>query len=106
MKCVHQLQNTIEHLGLPHEDNVLVNTRSTRTNALMRWLGWQMQYHTAHPCLSRGAIPPLVRIARGDISPRAGAVPPTMSYLASNWRCCAPLPAARPKPVIPTTAPG
>src|SRR6202041_3273641 len=48
MKGVHQLQNTIEHLGLPHEDNVLVNTRSTRTNAFMRWLGWQMQYHTAH----------------------------------------------------------
>jgi hypothetical protein len=33
MKWVHQLQNTMEHLGLPHEDNVLVNTRSTRTNA-------------------------------------------------------------------------
>jgi len=42
MKCVHQLQNTMEHLGLPHEDNVLTNTRSTRTNAVMRWLGWQM----------------------------------------------------------------
>src|SRR5450631_1195044 len=31
MKGVHQLQNTIEHLGLPHGSNVLVNTRSTRT---------------------------------------------------------------------------
>jgi fatty acid desaturase len=41
MKCVHQMQNTIEHLGLTHENNVLKNTRSTRTNALMRWLGWQ-----------------------------------------------------------------
>ncbi len=47
-KPVHQLQNTIEHLGLSHEDNILENTRSTRTNAVMRWLCWQMPYHTAH----------------------------------------------------------
>ncbi len=48
MKPVHQLQNTIEHLGLSHEEDILENTRSTRTNALMRWLCWQMPYHTAH----------------------------------------------------------
>ena len=48
MKPVHQLQNTIEHLGLSHEDNILENTRSTKTNAIMRWLCWQMPYHTAH----------------------------------------------------------
>ncbi len=47
-KPVHQLQNTIEHLGLSHEDNILENTRSTRTNGLIRWLCWQMPYHTAH----------------------------------------------------------
>ena len=45
-KAVHQLQNTIEHLGLSHEADILNNTRSTRTNALMRWLCWQMPYHT------------------------------------------------------------
>ena len=48
MKPVHQLQNTIEHLGLTHNDDILDNTRSTRTNAVMRWLCWQMPYHTAH----------------------------------------------------------
>ena len=47
-KPVHQLQNTIEHLGLSHESDIFRNTRSTRTNALMRWLCWQMPYHTAH----------------------------------------------------------
>ncbi len=47
-KPVHQLQNTIEHLGLSHKDDILENTRSTRTNAVMRWLCWQMPYHTAH----------------------------------------------------------
>ncbi|MFX8624383.1 fatty acid desaturase, partial [Acinetobacter baumannii] len=25
-----------------------LNTRSTKTNALMRWICWNMQYHTAH----------------------------------------------------------
>ena len=47
-KPLHQLQNTIEHLGLSHEDAILENTRSTRTNAVFRWLCWQMPYHTAH----------------------------------------------------------
>ena len=47
-KPVHQLQNTIEHLGLTHNSDILENTRSTRTNAVMRWLCWQMPYHTAH----------------------------------------------------------
>jgi len=47
-KPIHQLQNTIEHLGLSHENDILENTRSTRTNAFFRWLCWQMPYHTAH----------------------------------------------------------
>ena len=48
MKSVHQLQNTIEHLGLSHESDIFRNTRSTRTYALMRRLCWQMPFHTAH----------------------------------------------------------
>jgi fatty acid desaturase len=47
-KPIHQLQNTIEHLGLSHNDDILENTRSTKTNAFMSWLCWQMPYHTAH----------------------------------------------------------
>jgi len=47
-KPIHQLQNTIEHLGLSHENDIMENTRSTRANALQRWLCWQMPYHTAH----------------------------------------------------------
>ena len=48
MKVVHQLQNTIEHLGLPHVEEISLNTRTARTNAVMRWMGWNMQFHTAH----------------------------------------------------------
>ena len=47
-KPVHQLQNTIEHLGLAHGDDILENTRSTDTGPVLRWLCWNMQYHTAH----------------------------------------------------------
>jgi fatty acid desaturase len=47
-KWGHQTQNLIEHLGMPHNDNIFENTRSTKTNAFMRWLCWNMQYHTAH----------------------------------------------------------
>ena len=47
-KIIAHGQKGIEHLGLTHESDILNNTRSTRTNALMRWLCWQMPYHTAH----------------------------------------------------------
>jgi fatty acid desaturase len=88
LKPVHQLQNTIEHLGLPHIDTITLNTRSTRTNAVMRWLGWNMQYHTAHhafpgvPCYY---LPALHR----EIFINRNSPPPTMSYLGFQlavWR--------------------
>ena len=80
MKVVHQLQNTIEHLGLPHEPNVLANTRSTRTNALFRWLGWQMQYHTAHHAFP-GVPFHRLRELNDVLFTARGAAPPSMTYL-------------------------
>jgi fatty acid desaturase len=79
-KSAHQLQNLIEHVGLPHSDDIFANTRSTRTNALMRWLCWQMQYHTAHH-----AFPsvPFFRLKElhAEIFTARGVQPPMMSYL-------------------------
>jgi fatty acid desaturase len=80
MKSVHQLQNTIEHLGMPHEDNVLINTRSTRTNAVMRWLGWQMQYHTAHHAFPGVPFHRLRELHEAIFTAR-GSAPPSMTYL-------------------------
>ena len=80
MKVAHQLQNTIEHLGLPHEPNVLANTRSTRTNALMRWACWQMQYHTAHHAFP-GVPVHRLRELNDEIFTKRGAAPPSMTYL-------------------------
>ena len=84
LKPVHQLQNTIEHLGLPHVDTITENTRTTRTNALMRWMCWNMQFHTAHhafpgvPCYR---LPELHRTIFVD----HGRKPQTMSYLGFQW---------------------
>ena len=37
-----------EHTLLPHTADMLNNTRTMRSNAPMRWLAWQMPYHTEH----------------------------------------------------------
>jgi len=79
-KVVHQLQNTIEHLGLPHGDDVVAATRTTRTNAVMRWLGWNMQFHTAHhafPGVPFNRLPELHR----TIFTAKNRKPPEMTYL-------------------------
>ena len=37
-----------EHHGLPNDRNVIESTRTTRAGPIMRWLMWQMPYHTEH----------------------------------------------------------
>lgn len=83
-KIVHQLQNTIEHLGLPHVEDTTLNTRSTRTNAFMRWMAWNMQYHTAHhtfpgvPCYN-------LKTLHRTIFTDHGRKPEEMTYLGFQW---------------------
>jgi fatty acid desaturase len=79
MKFTHQLQNTIEHLGLPHDDDILGNTRSTRTNAFLRWLAWQMQYHTAHHAFPAVPFHQLRELHKVVFTDR-GIEAPTMTY--------------------------
>jgi fatty acid desaturase len=83
-KPIHQLQNTIEHLGLSHENDIFENTRSTRTNAVLRWLLWQMPYHTAHHTFP--AVPFWkLRELNDRIEKKAGAVH-RMGYLEFQWQ--------------------
>ena len=49
-KVVHNLQNTGEHTGLAHDPNTFRNTRTLKGPAVMRWLVWNMSFHTAHHC--------------------------------------------------------
>ncbi|MEY1554278.1 fatty acid desaturase [Yoonia sp. R2331] len=72
-KPIHQLQNTIEHLGLSHESDILENTRSTRAGPFIKWLCWQMPYHTAHHTFP--AVPFWkLRELNAKIEAQAGAV--------------------------------
>lgn len=51
-----------EHNGLPHQGTILERTRSTQTNALLRWLMWNMPYHAEHhayPAVPFHALPRL-----------------------------------------------
>lgn len=79
-KAIHQLQNTIEHLGLSHDDNILENTRSTRTNAFMRWMCWNMQYHTAHHAFPSVPFHRLKTLNR-EMTEGAGTPPHSMGYI-------------------------
>ena len=63
-KWVYWLQGLQEHLNLTHEPCTLLNTRTSRTNAFMRWLNWNMVYHTVHhtyPAVPFHALPALQR---------------------------------------------
>jgi fatty acid desaturase len=79
-KPAHQLQNLIEHVGLPHSGDIFENTRSTRTNAVMRWLCWNMQYHTAHHAYPSVPFHRLKTLDREVFAAR-GHRPPSMTYL-------------------------
>jgi fatty acid desaturase len=84
LKWTHQFQNVIEHFGLTHADDTWVNTRSTRSGALMRWVCWNMQYHTAHhtyPAVPFHALPELHR----ELVARIGTPPPSMTYFGFMW---------------------
>jgi fatty acid desaturase len=40
-----------EHTGCDFSDDMLTNTRTTRTNAGVLLLAWRMPYHAEHHCL-------------------------------------------------------
>jgi len=69
---------------MPHESNVFANTRSTRTNAFMRWACWQMQYHTAHHAFP-GVPFHKLRALDALLTERRGEAPPTMTYVGFQW---------------------
>jgi fatty acid desaturase len=79
-KWTHQIQNLIEHNGMPHESGIFENTRSTKTNAFMRWLCWNMQYHTAHHAYPSVPFYHLKALHQSAFTAN-GLKPATMTYL-------------------------
>ncbi len=79
-KAFHQLQNIGEHTGLTHHPDTLRNTRTLTGPAWLRWLMWNMSYHTAHhtfPGVPFHALPALHR----EIEQRLGETLPSATYL-------------------------
>ncbi|HEY1880514.1 MAG TPA: fatty acid desaturase [Caulobacteraceae bacterium] len=82
-KWFHQLQNLGEHTGLPHDSDIFVNTRTLRGPAPMRWLMWNMSWHTAHHCFPGvpfHALPALDAAIRAGL----GRPIPTRGYIESQ----------------------
>ena len=84
MRWTYMLQGGGEHVGLTHEPNTLLNTRTLTTNAFMRWLNWNMTYHTAHhtfPGVPFHRLPELHR----EIEERLGYRLPSAPYFRLHW---------------------
>jgi len=82
-KGFHQLQNTGEHTGMPHTPDIFVNTRTLTGPRPMRWLMWNMSYHTAHhayPGVPFHALPRLHVALMRDL----GTPIPSLGYLAAQ----------------------
>ncbi len=80
MKWFHMLQNTVEHTGMPHENDIWLNTRTISAGPIMQWLLWNMPYHTAHhtyPMIPYYRLPELHR----EIVAAAGEEPQTISHI-------------------------
>ena len=78
-KVLHQVPNTTEHTGLTHERDTVYNTRTISTWPLLRWMGWNMRYHTVHhtfPAVPFHRLPEL----HSELERCLGYSPPTVGY--------------------------
>ena len=80
-KGFHQLQNTGEHTGLPHDPDIFRNTRTLSVAPPMRWLMWNMSWHTAHHCFPGVPFHALPALHR-EIAVRRRI--PTQTYLGAQ----------------------
>ena len=61
-----------EHGGLPFVSNVMENTRTTRAAAWLRWLTWNMSFHTEHhadPAVPYDKLPAFHELLGATICP-------------------------------------
>ena len=75
-----------EHGDAPHVANMLANSRTTFTTALVRFLAWNMPYHAEHhsmPMVPFHQLPALHRAMKAHLATTAeGYVAFTRAYLA------------------------
>ncbi len=85
MRWTYWLQGLGEHTGLTHAPHTLLNTRTLKTNAFMRWGNWNMPYHTVHhtyPSVPFYRLPELHR----EVEQKLGFSLPSDAYLSLHWR--------------------
>ena len=83
-KFIHNCQNLAEHTGMPNEPDILINTRTIKSNALLDWLAWNMPYHTAHhtyPAVPFYKLPEL----HAEMVANLGHEPETIGYASYQW---------------------
>ncbi|MEM7360595.1 MAG: fatty acid desaturase [Pseudomonadota bacterium] len=80
MKWFHMLQNIGEHTGMPHDPDILLNTRTLKANVLMRRLLWNMPYHTAHHSYPMVPFYRLPELHAKVVEALNGEEPPTISH--------------------------
>lgn len=74
-----------EHALRPHTGDMLENTRTMKTNGLVRWLAWQMPYHTEHHTFPSVPFHAL-HLAYEKIKPRHGAlIPGYTAFFREYW---------------------
>lgn len=72
-----------EHAGCPHVPSMLENTRTTRTNAVVRFIAWNMPYHVEHHAYP--AVP-FHKLAELHQHTRPHIVCLEHGYASFNWR--------------------
>lgn len=85
MHWTYWLEGLAEHGGLTHEPNTLLNTRTLTTNRLLRWVNWNMTYHTVHhtfPSVPFYRLPTLHR----EVEAQLGHALPSSPYFKLHWR--------------------
>ncbi|MGH6953356.1 MAG: fatty acid desaturase [Alphaproteobacteria bacterium] len=69
-----QFYTAAEHHGRPNVRDMFENTRTTRTGPVIRWIMWNMPYHTEHhlfPGVPFHALPALCRELRESATAKA-----------------------------------
>jgi fatty acid desaturase len=92
-----------EHTGCPECADMLANTRTTFTMAPVRWLMWNMPFHTEHhvfPAVPFHALPRLHRLMAGRL------VATSPGYVAFHRRYAGALAAARGDAFVHPETPG
>ena len=84
MRWTYWLQGLGEHGGLTHEPYTLLKTRTLTTNGFMRWVNWNMTYHTIHhtfPSVPFYRLPALQQ----EIEKALGYQLPSSPYFKLHW---------------------